>query len=301
MTQYGFIGLGHLGEKIVGCLLRGGLAVKVFDLDSKAVERVVASGASAGASAGDVARASDVVITCLPSPTISEKVLQQMLSVWQKNATWIEMSTLDRDNMIRLSTLAAAKGIKTLECPVTGGVHLAAVGKITMLVGGDRELFQQHEKALRLIASRVFFMGAIGSAALIKVITNMLAFINLVGSSEALMLAKKGGLDLATAFEAIKASSGNSFVHETEGALILSGSYEIDFTMDLVLKDLGFALGFGKEFDVPLSLAAAILPMFQAGKEKYGGTAQSPKVAKLLEEKMGTDLRATGYPKKLKA
>ncbi len=299
--QYGFVGLGHLGEKMAGCLVRGGLSVMVYDLNKTAVERLVKKGATAGTSAAEVAGQVDAVITCLPSPNISEKVLLEMLPAFKKGATWIEMSTLDRDNIIRLASMAAEKGINTLECPVTGGVHLADVGKVTVLVGGDRQLFSKHEKALKLIGSRVFFMGKIGSAAIIKVITNMLAFINLVGCSEALMLAKRGGLDLGTAYEAIKASSGNSFVHETEGALILNGSYDIDFTMDLTLKDLGFALGFGREFGVPLTLASVLIPTFLSGKAAYGGNAQSTQIAKLLEDLLKTDLRAAGYPAKLVA
>lgn len=299
--QYGFVGLGHLGEKMAGCLVRGGLSVMVYDLNKTAVERLVKKGATAGTSAAAVAGHADAVITCLPSPNISEKVLLEMLPAFKKGSTWIEMSTLDRDNIIRLASMAAEKGINTLECPVTGGVHLADVGKVTVLVGGDRQLFSKHEKALKLIGSRVFFMGKIGSAAIIKVITNMLAFINLVGCSEALMLAKRGGLDLGTAYEAIKASSGNSFVHETEGALILNGSYDIDFTMDLTLKDLGFALGFGREFGVPLTLASVLMPTFLSGKAAYGGNAQSTQIAKLLEDLLKTDLRAAGYPAKLVA
>jgi hypothetical protein len=101
---------------------------------------------------------------------------------------------------------------------------------------------------MQAMGDRIFHMGPLGSSAIIKVITNMLAFIHLKATSEALMLAKRGGLDLAQSWHAIAASSGNSFVHETEGALILNGSYDIAFNIDLALKDLGFALGFGKEF-----------------------------------------------------
>jgi 3-hydroxyisobutyrate dehydrogenase len=142
-------------------------------------------------------------------------------------------------------------------------------------------------------------MGPVGSAAVIKVITNMLAFIHLVADAEALMLAKKGGLDLGQAWRAITASSGTSFVHETEGQLILNGSYDIAFSMDLALKDLGFALGFGKEFGVPLDLASLTNQTFVRGKAVYGGHAQSTQIAKLLEDAVGTDLRAAGFPARL--
>ena len=156
------------------------------------------------------------------------------------------MSTNGRDEILRLAALASDKGVETLECPVTGGVHLAAVGKITALVGGDAALYERHRPAIEAMCAKSFLMGPVGSAAVIKVITNMLAFIHLVAAGEALMLAKQGGLDLAQAFHAIVASSGNSFVHETESQLVLNGSYDIGFTMDLALKDLGFALGHGR-------------------------------------------------------
>jgi 3-hydroxyisobutyrate dehydrogenase len=189
--------------------------------------------------------------------------------------------------------------VHVLEAPVTGGVHLAARGEITVLVGGEKELFELHRPALETIGRKIFHMGPIGAAAVIKVITNMLAFIHLVADAEALMLARRGGLDLAQAWQAITASSGTSFVHETEGQLILNGSYDIAFTMDLALKDLGFAMAFGKEFGVPLDLASMTNQTFMKGKAVYGGAAQSTQIAKLLEDALGTDLRAPGFPARL--
>jgi 3-hydroxyisobutyrate dehydrogenase len=149
------------------------------------------------------------------------------------------------------------------------------------------------------MGDRILHMGPLGSAAVIKVITNMLAFIHLVADGEALMLARRGGLDLGKAWEAIRASSGNSFVHETEGQLILNGSYDIAFTMDLALKDLGFAMEYGREFGVPLDLAGQTAQTFVRGKAAYGGEAQSTQIVKLLEDVLGTDLRAPGFPARL--
>jgi 3-hydroxyisobutyrate dehydrogenase len=209
------------------------------------------------------------------------------------------MSTNGRDEIIRLAAFASAKGIATLECPVTGGVHLAAAGKITALVGGDLALYERHRAAIEAMCARSFLMGPVGSAAVIKVITNMLAFIHLVADGEALMLAKRGGLDLAQAWQAIAASSGTSFVHETEGQLILNGSYDIAFTMDLALKDLSFAMKFGEEFGVPLDLATRTRDAFLKGRDAYGGSAQSTMVVKLLEDALKTDLRAPGFPSRL--
>ncbi|WGV16633.1 NAD(P)-dependent oxidoreductase [Fuscovulum ytuae] len=297
--KYGYVGLGNLGGHLAASLIRAGHEVTVYDRDESLAERHRAMGAKVASSPAEVAAASDHVFTCLPSPAVSEAVLAQLLTTMKPGATWIENSTLGREDILRLAGLAHTGGVRLLEAPVTGGVHLAARGEITVLVGGDAELFEMHKPALQAIGSRIFHMGPLGSAAIIKVITNMLAFIHLVADGEALMLAKRGGLDLKTAWEAITASSGTSFVHETEGQLILNGSYDIAFTMDLALKDLGFAMGFGKEFGVPLDLASLTNQTFMKGKAVYGGTAQSTQIVKLLEDALGTDLRAEGFPARL--
>ena len=297
--DYGYIGLGNLGGHLVACLLRAGFKVTVFDVKRPLADRLIAMGATWADSAAELAASVDHVITCLPSPKVSETVLRSFLPAMKPGSSWIEMSTLGRDDVLRLAAIAAEHGVRTMELPVTGGVHLAAQGKITMLAGGDKDLFDLHHPALEAMGDKIFHMGPLGSSSIIKVITNMLAFIHLKACGEALMLAKRGGLDLAQAWHAIKASSGNSFVHETEGALILNGSYDIAFSIDLALKDLGFALAFGREFGVPLDLAGATEQTYVAAKAAYGGEAQSPMIAKLLEDLLKTDLRAEGFPARL--
>jgi 3-hydroxyisobutyrate dehydrogenase len=297
--HYGYIGLGNLGANCAACLIKAGFQVTVFDLNPRLAERLVAMGAVLAPSAEALAAEVDHVITCLPSPAVSEKVLRAILPQMKSGATWVEMSTLGRDEVLRLAGVAAEADVRMMELPVTGGVHLAAQGKITMLAGGDKDLFDLHHAAMQAMGDKIFHMGPLGSSSIIKVITNMLAFIHLKACGEALMLAKRGGLDLGQAWHAIAASSGTSFVHETEGALILNGSYDIAFNIDLALKDLGFALGFGKEFGVPLDLASATNQTYIAAKAAYGGEAQSPMIAKLLEDLLHTDLRADGFPARL--
>jgi 3-hydroxyisobutyrate dehydrogenase len=297
--RYGFVGLGNLGSKLASSLLKSGFSVSVFDKDQSLSESLKLKGADVRNTVKQLSQCVDHVITCLPSPKVSFEVIREALPHMADGSSWIEMSTISREDVLRFSEQAKKHNVEMLELPVTGGVHLAAKGKITMLAGGNKHLFELHYPALQAMGDKIFHIGPLGSAAVIKVITNMLAFIHLVADGEALMLAKKGGLDLDTAWQAIAASSGNSFVHETEGQLILNGSYDVGFSMDLALKDLGFADQFSKEFGVPLNLSNKVKQIFEEGHQRYGGEAQSTQIVKLLEDALGTDLRADGYPSRL--
>ena len=300
--RYGFIGLGSLGAHLAGSLLRAGFDLTVSDLNRESAADLVARGAHWADDPQQLAERVDAVITCLPSPAVSMQVLagaRGILAGLRAGGAWIEMSTNDQAHIEQMAALAQARGIAVLEAPVTGGVHRAAAGDITVIVGGDAALLEAHRAALEAMGGEIFHVGPLGRAAVIKVITNMLAFIHLLATGEALMLAKKGGIDLVQAFAIIKASSGTSFVHETEGQLILNGSYNVNFTMDLACKDLGFAMGLGREFGVPLDLAGVAAQTFIRARSVYGGKAWSTQVVKLLEDALGTDLRAPGFPEEL--
>ncbi len=294
--RYGFVGLGHLGGHLAASLIRAGFPVTVSDLDRSRAEPLLAAGARWADDPAALASAVEAAITCLPSPNASAAVLDQLLPALPDGGAWIEMSTNGPDEVRAFAARAAAHGVAMLEAPVTGGVHRAAAGEITVLVGGEEALFRAHEPALRAMGGEIVHMGPLGSAAVIKVITNMLAFIHLCATGEALMLARRGGLDLAKAWHAIRASSGNSFVHETEGQLILSGSYDIGFTMDLACKDLGFALAMGRGLGVPLELAGLVEQTFIRARQQLGGGAWSTAVVRLLEDALREPLRAPGFP-----
>ncbi len=300
--RIGYIGLGSLGRHLAMSLVRAGFPVTVFDVDQSCMIDLEATGAVCVESAEEAARAADTVITCLPSPEVVAEAVageQGILRGLAPGGTWIDMSTNDLHELRRLAALAAERGVATLEAPVTGGVHRAAAGMITVLVGGDEAVYREHLPVFEVMGGKVFYIGELGQASVIKVITNMLAFIHLVADGEALMLAKRGGVDLSLAWDVIRASSGNSFVHETEGQLILNGSYNINFTMDLARKDLYFAHQLGREFGVPLELACLTEQIFARARAMYGGGAQSPMVVKMLEQACGTDLRAAGFPAEL--
>jgi len=301
-ARLGFIGLGNLGAQLALSLARAGFPLTVHDLDERAARPLLDAGAAWAASARAVGAASDTVFTCLPSPRAVAQVLAGDAGVLEGLAaggTWIDSSTNDLHELRRLAAIAQRAGVHTLEAPVTGGVHLAASGRVTVLVGGEAAVVAAQQPVLEAIGARVIHVGPLGSASAIKVITNMLALTHVVALGEALMLARRAGLDLTTSFEAIRASSGNSFVHETESQVILNGSYDIGFTIDLALKDLGLARDLGREYGVPLALGALVEQTFAAARERYGGDAFSPMVVKLLEDALGTDLRAPGFPPRI--
>jgi len=300
--RVGFVGLGNLGRPLATSLVTAGHEVVVHDLVRNAAEPLIELGAEWAASPREACRRCQAVITCLPSPTAIADVVEGRHGLAEglnRGSTWIDMSTSDRDELLRLASVVAERGAGCLEAPVTGGVHRAEAGTITVIVGGDRALFERHVPLFEAMGGRVFYMGPLGSASVIKVITNLLAFVQLVATGEALMLARRAGLDLAQSYHVIAASSGNSFVHETEGQLILNGSYDIGFTMDLACKDLGFAHELGRELGTPLELAGLVEQIFVRAREQYGGSAQSPMVVKLLEDALGVDLRADGFPARL--
>lgn len=300
--RLGFVGTGNLGSQVVERLLGAGFKTAVHDIDAEAAAASVAAGAQWCTTAAEVAKNADVVFTCLPRPDVVTEVVGGKSGLLQELAPgscWVDLTTNDVEVLQQLSDLAALAKVETLEAPVTGGVHKAATGELTVLVGGSPEVFAAQCPLLETFSSHVIYLGPLGQASRMKVITNMLAFIHLVAAGEALMLASRAGIDLRVAFESIRASSGSSFVHETESQLILSGSYDIGFTLDLACKDLGLVNRLASDLGVPVELATTVQQQFLRAQERYGGGAWSPRVVQLLEDDMGVALRAPGFPETL--
>ncbi|MGB7318513.1 MAG: NAD(P)-dependent oxidoreductase [Planktotalea sp.] len=294
--KIGFIGLGNVGGKLSGSLLRNGVELSVHDLDGALVARAVDAGASAGGSAAALMRECDAVITCLPSPAASDAVMQEMLPEVRDGKIWMEMSTTDEAEVKRLGAMVIAAGGAAVDCPVSGGCHRADTGNISIFAGCSRDTFERILPLLTIMGRRVLHTGDLGSASILKVITNYLATANLVSCAEALTVAKGAGMDLATAYEAIRISSGTSFVHETESQVILNGSRDISFTMDLVAKDIGLFQAVADRAQVPLQLNPLLIDIFNDGIERFGPRELSPNIIKRLEEATGLDVRAPGFP-----
>ena len=299
MTRVGFIGLGNVGGKLAGSLLRNGVDLFVRDLDRAAAQHFLDEGAHWGESPRAMAENCDIVITCLPSPAASAAVMEAddgILAGLSDGKIWAEMSTTDEAEVTRLGAMVAATGAAAVDCPVSGGCHRAATGNIAILAGCDRAVFDRILPVLTVLGRRVLHTGPLGTASKLKVMTNYLATANLVTLCEALVTCKASGLDLNTTYEAIRISSGNSFVHETESQVILNGSRDINFTMDLVIKDISLFQELADRAGVPLEVSPKLIEIFEDGAARFGPREWSPNIIRRLEEATGLDVRAPGFP-----
>ena len=300
--KVGFIGLGNVGGKLAGSLLRNNFDLTVRDLDKNLTQSFRDLGAKVVNSAKELAEQVDLIITCLPSPKICAEVMEAedgVISGLSENKIWLEMSTTDEAEIKRISKKIIAKKAIPLDGPVSGGCHRAATGNIAIFVGGERKAFDKILPALTVMGRKILHTGELGTATILKVITNYLASVHLVALGEAWTVAKKSNLDLAKAYKGIAVSSGNSFVHETESQVILNGSYNINFTMDLVLKDTGLFDDLAKKLGAPLEISPKVVEIFKDGQKKYGSRAWSSMIVKRMEDINNIDFRAKGFPEEL--
>ena len=297
--KIGFIGLGNVGGKLAGSLVRNGENLSVHDLNQSFVDDFVARGAKNGVSAQHLMQTCDVVITCLPTPEASSAVVTEMLPYVEPGKVWMEMSTTDASEVKRLGAQVIEAGGEAVDCPVSGGCHRADTGNISIYAGCGRETFEKVLPLLTHMGQSILHVGDVGTASLLKVMTNYLATANLITVCEALTVMKAAGLDMGMTYEAIAMSSGTSFVHETESQLILSGSRNVNFTMDLVQKDIGLFQKAADDHGVPLEVSPMIIDIISDGQKRYGSRAQSDRIIERLEEATGLSVVASGFPLEL--
>lgn len=299
MEKIGFIGLGNVGSKLAGSILRNEFDLTVRDLDKKAAAALLDRGAHWADSPRHMAESVDIVVTCLPNPSVCATVMEAddgVLAGLGPGKIWAEMSTTDTDEVRRLGKLIEATGAKAVDCPVSGGCHRATTGNIAILAGCERPVFDAMLPLLKAMGRRILHTGELGTASTLKVMTNYLATANLVTLCEALITSKKAGLNLNTTYEAIRISSGNSFVHETESQVILNGSRNINFTMDLVLKDISLFQAIADRAGVALEISPMLIEIFKDGIERFGEREWSPNIIRRLEEANDVDILAPGFP-----
>ncbi len=297
LKSIGCIGIGNVGSNLANNLLKSHNSIFVYDKNINSYSKLKNLKNKPCKNLKEIANQCEVIITCLPSPKIVKNVIKNISKYLTNKHVWIEMSTTDKNEMIKLTKIVKSKGAKVLECPITGGEHRAKSGNISILVSGSKKTFNSNFEILSLLGHQILYCGKIGNASTLKVITNYLASLHLLGIGEALTVVKKNNINLGLAYEAIKVSSGNSFVNETETKVILAGSYDVGFTMDLVNKDLKLFSKLGNKSN--LELSNYLRKKFKLGMNLLGERSFSTSIIKLIEKDNNIKLRAKNFPKQL--
>ena len=292
--------MGQLGAAVASNLLRNEVPLVLHDLqgDANVPEplRAHLAGATWAGSAAEAASASEVVITALPKPEHVTEAFERedgqgILAGLQPGCTWIEHSTTDFENTLRVKALVEAKGGHAVEAPLTGGMQILREGKMVTLVGADPAVFEgQIASLVALSAPRIVRCGAFGHATIIKIYSNILCAHMDVAVGEALCVAKKAGLDMKLVFDAMRVSSGNSFCWETEVPRMLRGDYYPDFTADMMAKDISLGLALGEKYGVPHPMTSFTYERYEEAMARFGRDSGSSIPCRLVEEEAGVRL-----------
>ena len=296
-VRIGFIGVGNMGGNMAANLLAAGHELTVTDIRKEIAEPLLANGATWADTAKEVAAASDVTMLSLPMPADVEKVVTAddgVLAGAAPGSTIIDLSTNSPSVVRALAVTTAAKGIGFLDAPVSGGIYGARKGTLAVMVGGDAELFEQHRPLFDVIGGNVFHVGDVGAGNVAKLINNMLSFVCMLGTTEALVLGAKAGIDPVVLREVVMAGSGNSFMWDRGGRAILKDRLAPSFTVTLAVKDVTLATALAEEFGVDVPMGRLSEQLLTAYRD--GGFAAEDLLAtvKGVEEQAGTVVRGTG-------
>lgn len=302
--KIGFIGLGNMGSGMAANLLRYCQAndheLTVLDLNPAALERLVAAGATAGASVQEIASQSDILFTSLPSSKQVNQVAQGSDGILQNakpGAIWIETSTSELAEWSKIRAWAPDH-LTLVDGPVTGGAEGAAAGTLTMLLGIEEAVLEVVKPILASFTKRAVRMGPPGAGYVTKLIQLHLNYLVAQGIGEALMLGAKAELDLDVLHNVLQNSCAQSYVVDRYIPMVLNGTYDPSFALGLATKDMRLITGLGDYLEVDLTLANTVYQTYQKATQKYGESAPHLAVLKLIEESGGKLLRSTPHAAK---
>ena len=264
--KVGFIGLGIMGRPMAKNVIKGGYEVTVFDFNKEAVADLVSCGAKAAESGKELAAEVDVVITMVPnSPHVRAAVLgaNGVAEGAKPGTVLIDMSSIDPTESKKISAECEKFGIKMLDAPVSGGEPKAIDGTLSVMVGGEKELFDEYKPLLDTMAGSVVYVGAIGSGNIAKLANQMIVAINIAAVGEALAFAKKEGTDPQLVYEAIRGGLAGSTVMDAKAPMMMARNFKPGFRIDLHIKDLNNALAAGHAVNSPMPLTAQLMEIMQ--------------------------------------
>ncbi len=292
--KVGFIGVGNMGGPMCRNLVKHDHQVTVHDLNSKARDAITALGAESAGSAKEVAAESEVVFTSLPGPVeIREAVLGSdgVAEGADEQTIYVDLSTNAPSEARALAAELAKRGIAMLDAPVSGGTTGAEAGTVAVMVGGDKEVFDKVEPLFQCIGANIFHVGGHGAGCTVKLINNMISFINLYAAGEGFMMGVKAGIDPEVLLAVVNTSSGQSKSLGKIESAVLAGNYSPTFALDLAHKDLRLALQLGEELGTPLSMGSLLINQFRQSIAKGHGPQDVSAMLRVLEENMGTEIR----------
>lgn len=288
------IGVGNMGKPIAMNLLRAGYDVTVFDIVRSKTADLLPSGATVADTLAQAVRGSDVVLVSLPGPPEVAQVMLGdggLLALMKPGATVIDISTGSVELTRQLASSAATNQIDYLEAPITNAADSAALGKLSIFVGGPREAYERCRPIFEVMGEKIFYFEKVGGGTTVKLLTNLLWFVGAATIGEALMLGAKAGLPLNVVWEAIKSSAGNSWVAEHDVPSIFAGHYDPSFSLNLCCKDLTLINDLAHSQGYRLPMASHALALFEEAKSQYGPDAAELHVVRLLEDRLGHYLR----------
>jgi 3-hydroxyisobutyrate dehydrogenase len=297
VRRVGFIGLGNMGGPMCGHLVAAGFEVTAFDLDPGALARLRDAGARAAGSVAECAEGAEALITMLPAPPQVEQVLLGpggAIAGLEPGSVAIDMSTSSTAVGGRVAAAASERGIDVLDAPVAGQSIGAKAGTLAIYVGGDEAVFERARPLLQAMGDpdRIFHLGPSGAGYTVKLLLNLLWFIQSVAVGEALTVGVRAGVPLDRLHAALVGSPANSVFLERDVRMVLDdGDYDDAFPMRLVTKDLGLAVELARDTGVPVELTALVEQIHRRARVLYGDDAGEISAVRLYEDLAGVSLR----------
>jgi len=291
----GFIGIGAMGKPMSLNLIKKGYPLIAYDINPKPLEELKEKGADIGQSSKEVASQSNIIITMLPNSEDVEKAIlgkNGVIEGIRSNSIMIDMSTIDPSASIRMAQALSSKNIKMLDAPVSGGQMGAEAGTLSIMVGGDEDIFHECLDIFKAMGKDIFYCGPNGNGGVVKIINNLLGSIQSIATAEVLSIGVKAGVNLKILADVISVSAGqNFFIKTLFPAKAFKGDFEPGYTVDLMYKDLGLAMTLAKEQGAPLLMGALAYQMYLYIKSSGLGKKDSCIVTKMFEDFMKVKLR----------
>ncbi|QJA07448.1 2-hydroxy-3-oxopropionate reductase [Romboutsia sp. CE17] len=287
MKRIGFIGLGIMGRPMSKNLMKAGFELVVLDRKQEVVDELVSLGAKAASTPKEVAEQVDAVITMLPnSPHVKEVVLGEngVIEGAKEGLVVIDMSSIAPLVSREIHGELAKKGIRMIDAPVSGGEPKAIDGTISVMVGGEKEVFDACYNVMDAMAGSVVYTGEIGAGNITKLANQTIVALNIAAMSEAYILATKAGVDPELVYQAIRGGLAGSTVLDAKSNMVMDRNFEPGFRIDLHIKDLGNVLETAHEVGAPLPLTSSVMEMMQALKVDGLGQKDHSSLVKYYEK-----------------